>query len=61
MANPRLMGCNNENIGILITNFRNKEDKILVSTGEKKLKNQKVVKKLQEPSDCKYNKQAEPD
>ena len=61
MANPRLMGCNNENIGILITNFRNKEDKIIVSTWEKKLKNQKVVKKLQEPSDCKYNKQAEPD
>ena len=61
MANPRLMGCNNENVGILITNFRNKEDKIIVSTWEKKVKNQKVVKKLQESSDCKYNKQAEPD
>ena len=55
------MGCNNENIGLLITNFRNKEDNIIVSTWEKKFKNQKVVKKLQEPSDCKYNKQAEPD
>ena len=61
MANPRLMGCKNENIGILITNFKKKEDKIIVSTWEKKVKIQKVVKKLKKPSGCQYNKQAEPD
>ena len=39
------MGCKNENIGILITNIKNKEDKIIVSTWEKKVKNPKKLSK----------------
>ena len=30
MANPRLMDCNIENVGILIITFRKNEDEIIV-------------------------------